>query len=222
MERFISLGKDKIKGSSLIKAGLRHPYSHQADIERKVSEEPKTLYLEEEVNDTSIQRLVDSFREVNKNDPNQDITLRINSDGGYVASVLKMITQMQHLSNPIQTITETNAYSSAALILASGTPGNRYAYSGARIMIHQAQIEINNWKGSIPSLLEFCEEKKRGNTLLLEAFATATGKSFEEIERDTKKDFYLTAEEAVDYGIIDHVIPRPERMIASATLLKLT
>jgi|GEM_PF-1338623 len=222
MERFVSFGQRTITKTPehIRKMGLRFTQA-PSNIEKKSLGELNTLYLEEEVNDSSIQRLIASFREINKNAPNQEITLRINSDGGYIASVLKMITQMQHLSNPIETITETNAYSSAALILASGTPDRRYAYEGARIMIHQSQIKISNWEGSMPALIEYCNEKKKSNDLFLGALAHATGRSFEKIESDTREDLNLTAEEAVNYGIIDHVIPRPERLAKSATLLSL-
>jgi len=138
-------------------------------------------------------------------DPEKDITLYINSPGGVVYSGLAIYDTMQYIKPDVATYCVGFAASAAALLLAAGAPGKRRALPYSRVMIHQP------WGGSRGQATEIEIEareilrlKRIGNEIL----ARHTGKPVEQVEKDTERNFYMSAEEALEYGIIDEISRR--------------
>lgn len=136
--------------------------------------------------------------------PDRDITLFINSPGGVVSSGLAIYDAMRHLKCDVSTVCMGRAASMGAFLLSAGTRGKRYSMENSSIMIHQALGGIQFGQATdVKIQAENLIFTKRQLDRLL---ARTTGKSEEEIARDTERDFYMTPEEAVKYGIIDEVI----------------
>ena len=137
-------------------------------------------------------------------DPDKDIYLYLNSPGGLVTAGLAIYDTMQHVRPNVCTVCMGQAASMAAVLLAAGASGRRMALPNARILIHQP--EISGLYGQATDIgiqaREIMKVKKRLNEIL----AHSTGQSLEVIEKDVERDFYLGAEEAKEYGIIDEVI----------------
>jgi ATP-dependent Clp protease protease subunit len=136
-------------------------------------------------------------------DSTKDINMYINSPGGVVTAGLAVYDTMQFLKTPISTICIGQAASMGALLLAAGDKGKRYALPNARIMIHQP---LGGAQGQATDIEIQTHEILRIKKLLNEILARHTGQPLAKIEKDTDRDFYMTAEEAVNYGIIDQVI----------------
>ena len=142
-------------------------------------------------------------------DPEKDITLYINSPGGVVYSGLAIYDTMQYVKPDVATYCVGFAASAAALLLAAGAPGKRRALPYSRVMIHQP------WGGSRGQATEIEIEareilrlKRIGNEIL----SRHTGKPIEQVERDTERNFYMSAEEALEYGIIDGISRREKEL----------
>lgn len=136
-------------------------------------------------------------------DPDKDINVYINSPGGYVTSGLAVYDTMQFVKPDVNTYCMGQAASLGALLLAGGTKGKRYALPNARIMIHQPWGGAQGAAADIGiQAKEILRLRERINKLLAEH----TGQLLEKVEKDTDRDFFMTAEEALKYGIIDEVI----------------
>lgn len=136
-------------------------------------------------------------------DPDKDINVYINSPGGYVTSGLAVYDTMQFVKPDVNTYCMGQAASLGALLLAGGTKGKRYALPNARIMIHQPWGGAQGAASDIGiQAKEILRLRERINKLLAEH----TGQPLEKVEKDTDRDFFMTAEEALKYGIIDEVI----------------
>jgi len=138
-------------------------------------------------------------------DPEKDIKLYINSPGGIVTSALAIYDTMQYIEVPISTVCVGMAFSGAAVLLAAGTKGKRFALPNAEVLLHQVAVSGGLGGPAIEVQIaakHLLELKERINTIL----HTHTGQDMKKIERDTDRDFYLTAEMAQEYGIIDEVI----------------
>jgi len=141
-------------------------------------------------------------------DPEKDIYLYINSPGGSVTAGLAIYDTMQYVKPDVATICVGQAASAAALILSSGEKGKRFALPHARMMIHQP------WGGAGGQATDIQIQAKEINRLkeqLNKIMADNTGKSVEQIEKDVERDFFLTPESAIEYGIIDKVLIRGEK-----------
>jgi ATP-dependent Clp protease protease subunit len=139
-------------------------------------------------------------------DPNKDIYLYINSPGGMVSAGLAVYDTMQYISCPITTVCIGMAMSFGALLLAAGTKGKRFALPHARIMIHQPAVFGEGLSGSVTDIDIETKELLYTKEKLIEILAKHTGQSVERIKQDTERNFYMSAEEAKKYGIIDEVI----------------
>lgn len=136
-------------------------------------------------------------------DPEKDIQLYINSPGGDLQAALAIYDAMQYVRCPVRTISVGIAASAAALILAGGTKGKRYALPNSRIMIHQPWGMVGGQAADIKiEADEIIKLRRRVNEIL----AFHTGQSVEKIERDADRNFWMSAEEARRYGIVDEVI----------------
>ena len=136
-------------------------------------------------------------------DPNKEISIYINSPGGEVYSGLAIYDTMQYIKPDIATFCVGMAASMASVILMAGTKGKRFALPHSRILIHQGST---GFRGAIPDVEIAARETIRLTTTMTEITAQHTGQPFDKVKRDTERDYYMTAEEAKDYGIIDEVI----------------
>ena len=141
-------------------------------------------------------------------DPEKEINLYINSPGGMVTAGLAIYDTMQYIKSPITTICMGMAMSFGAVLLAAGTKGKRYCLPNSRIMIHQPLISGGGISGQATEIeieaREIVDTKRRLNEII----AKHTGQTAEKIEHDSERNFYLSAEQAKVYGIIDEVIVR--------------
>lgn len=136
-------------------------------------------------------------------DADRDIQLYINSPGGSFTAMTAIYDTMRYLKSDVQTVCLGQAASAAAVLLAAGTPGKRYALPNSRILIHQPYTEGTG--GQISDLEIQANEILRMRELMENMIADATGKSPEQVSRDVERDKILTAEQAKEYGIIDGV-----------------
>jgi ATP-dependent Clp protease protease subunit len=141
-------------------------------------------------------------------DPDRDISLYINSPGGSVSAGLAIYDTMRFIKPDLVTICMGQAASMAALLLAAGTKGKRFALPNARILIHQPSV--SRIGGQATDIRIQAEEMLRMRVLLSQILADATGQSLEKIEEDVERDFILGPQQAVEYGLIDHVLESAE------------
>jgi ATP-dependent Clp protease protease subunit len=141
-------------------------------------------------------------------DPDKDIMLYINSPGGVVESGLAIYDTMQYIKAPVSTICVGLAASIAAVILAGGSRGKRFALPHSRIMIHQPSI--SGLQGPASDIEIYAKEILKSRELLSKLLADRTGQPYERVIRDSERDFFMSAEEAKGYGFIDGVMSRPK------------
>ena len=165
----------------------------------------RIIFLHDEITDESAQQIIAQLLYLEKVDPEKDITLYINSPGGVVSAGLAIYDTMQYINCDVVTVCMGLSASMGAILLSSGTKGKRYALPNAEIMIHQPSGGVAGQCSDIMIVNEnILKCKKRLNTIL----ANNTGQNYEKIERDTDRDCYLTAEEAIAYGLIDGIISK--------------
>ena len=141
-------------------------------------------------------------------DPDKDIHLYINSPGGVVTAGLAIYDTMQYIKPDVSTICLGSAASMAAVLLAAGAPGKRYALPYARVMIHQP---LGGAQGQATDIQIQAREILRLREILNDIMARHTGKPLERIQHDTERDYFMSSEEAKEYGIIDAVVVRGEQ-----------
>ena len=136
-------------------------------------------------------------------DPKRDVTLYINSPGGIVSAGLAIYDTMQYIRPDVSTLCLGQAASMGAMLLAAGAKGKRYTLPNARILIHQP---MGGFKGQATDIDIHAKEILRLRQKLDEILAAHTGQPFVKIQEDTERDFFMSGEEAVEYGLIDEVI----------------
>lgn len=174
-----------------------------AKIEEKLLEQRK-IYLWGAVEDKSARYIVERMLYLEAEDPGKDITLYINSPGGVITSGMAIYDTMQMISSDVSTVCMGLAASMGALLLCGGAKGKRFAWPHARIMIHQPLISGQIVAPAIDIKIQ-AEEIRKIRDELNRIISEATGKTLEQIEHDTDRDYYLNADEGVEYGIIDGV-----------------
>ena len=142
-------------------------------------------------------------------DPGKDINLYINSPGGMVAAGLAVYDTMQYIKAPITTICIGMAMSFGAVLLAAGAKGRRFALPQARVMIHQPLILGEGLSGQATDIEVEAKEMMQTKRILNEILARHTGQPVEKVEKDSERNFYMSAQESKAYGIIDEVIENP-------------
>ena len=163
----------------------------------------RIIFLGEEVNDVTAGLVVSQLLFLESEDPDKDINLYINSPGGSVTAGMAIYDTMQYIKCDVSTICMGMAASMGAFLLAGGTKGKRMALPNSTIMIHQPAGGAQGQATEIKIVAEqILKTKKRLNEIL----AANTGKPLEMIEQDTERDNYMTAEEAMAYGLVDKVI----------------
>lgn len=163
----------------------------------------RIIFLGEEVNDVTASLVVAQLLFLESEDPSKDINLYINSPGGVITSGMAIYDTMQYVKCDVSTICIGMAASMGAFLLAGGTKGKRYALPNAEIMIHQPSGGAQGQATDINIVAEqILKTKKKMNEIL----AANTGKPVDIIAQDTERDNYMTAQEALEYGIIDKII----------------
>ncbi|MEF9939403.1 MAG: ATP-dependent Clp endopeptidase proteolytic subunit ClpP [Clostridium sp.] len=163
----------------------------------------RIIFLGEEVNDTSASLIVAQLLFLESEDTSKDIHLYINSPGGSVTAGMAIYDTMNYIKCDVSTMCIGMAASMGAFLLAGGAKGKRFALPNADVMIHQPSGGAQGQATEIQIVAEkILQTKKRLNEIL----AANTGQPYEVIERDTDRDNYMTAQEAMEYGLIDHVV----------------
>ncbi len=163
----------------------------------------RIIMLSEEVNDTTASLIVAQLLYLESQDPDKDIAFYINSPGGSVTSGLAIYDTMQYIKCDVSTICFGMAASMGAFLLAAGTKGKRLALPNSEIMIHQPS---GGSRGQATDIQIQAEQILKIKSRLNKILAEITGKSVKVIEKDTERDYFMTAEEAVKYGLVDRVI----------------
>jgi len=165
----------------------------------------RIIFLGEEVNETTASLVVAQLLFLESEDPGKDIQLYINSPGGSVTAGMAIYDTMQYIKCDVSTICIGMAASMGAFLLAGGTKGKRFALPNAEIMIHQP---LGGAKGQATEIQIAAEHILKTRKKLNDILAENTGKPFEQIAADTERDNYMTADEALEYGLIDGVITK--------------
>lgn len=163
----------------------------------------RIIFLGEEVNDVTANLVVAQMLFLESENPDKDIHLYINSPGGSVTAGMAIYDTMNYVKCDVSTICMGMAASMGAFLLAGGTKGKRFALPNAEIMIHQPS---GGAKGQATDIKIVADNILKTKKKLNEILAANTGKPMEVIELDTERDNYMTAQEAMEYGIIDQVI----------------
>jgi len=167
----------------------------------------RIVFLDGEINDERADLVVAQLLFLEAEDPKKDISLYINSPGGSVTAGLAIYDTMQYILPQITTICLGQAASMAALILAGGSAGKRLVLPSSRVMIHQPWGGV---EGQSSDIAIHAKEILRLKKLSIEYFAHHTGKSEDEIAKAMERDFFMTADQAVEFGIADKVLNRTE------------
>jgi len=173
-------------------------------LEERLAEE-RIVFLWGQITPIVAGGLIMRLLELQAKQPNRDINLYINSPGGSVDDTLAVYDTIQFLSCDVATYCVGQAASGAAMILASGTRGKRYALPHSKIMIHQPWGGVS---GQASDIQIQAEEILKAKRLLNELLARHSGRDIELIETDTERDRYLTPEEAKEYGIVDEIVAK--------------
>ena len=165
----------------------------------------RIVFLDGEINDITADVVVAQLLFLESMDPEKDIDLYINSPGGSVTAGLAIYDTIQIIRPDIKTICLGQASSLGALLLACGSDGKRYALPSSRVLIHQPWGGVS---GQASDISLQAREIIRLKKLTLDYFALHTRKTVEEVAKDTERDFYMSASEALEYGIIDKILER--------------
>ena len=167
----------------------------------------RIIFLGEEVNDVTASLVVAQLLFLAAEDPDKDINLYINSPGGSVTAGMAIYDTMKYIKCDVSTVCIGMAASMGAFLLAGGAKGKRYALPNAEVMIHQPS---GGARGQATDIRIHAENILRTKAKLNQILAENTGKPVEEVERDTERDNFMSAEEAKAYGLIDAVITKPQ------------
>lgn len=164
----------------------------------------RIIFIDGEINDASADLAVAQILFLESENPDKDISIYINSPGGVVTAGLAIYDTMQYVKCDIQTICMGQAASMAAILLAGGTAGKRYALPSSRVMIHQPRGGVEGQESDISIQ---AKEIIRLKKLSIEYLAKHTNKSTDQIAEDMERDFFMSAQDAKEYGIIDYIMP---------------
>lgn len=163
----------------------------------------RIIFVDGEITDVTADLVVAQILFLESQNPDKDISMYINSPGGSVTAGLAIYDTMQYVKSDIQTICLGQAASMGAILLAGGTKKKRFALPSSRIMIHQP------WGGAQGQAADIAIQAKeiiRLKKLTIDYFAFHTGKKSEQVAEDMERDFYMSAQEALEYGIVDNIM----------------
>jgi ATP-dependent Clp protease protease subunit len=168
--------------------------------------EERIVFLGTPIDDTSANDVMAQFIHLEHQSPDRDISLYINSPGGSFSAMTAIYDTMRYVTCEVETVCLGQAASAAAVLLAAGAPGKRSALPDARMLIHQPSLS-EPMQGQTSDLAIQAEEMMRTRTMLEEMLARHTGRSQERISADIERDKILDAPAAVEYGLVDQIIP---------------
>ncbi|MEA2088138.1 MAG: ATP-dependent Clp endopeptidase proteolytic subunit ClpP [Candidatus Caldatribacteriota bacterium] len=167
----------------------------------------RIIFLGTQIDDATANTIIAQLLFLEANDPDKDIYVYINSPGGSVTSTIAIYDTIQYIKSDVSTICIGMAASGAALILASGTKGKRFALPNSRTMVHQP---LGGAQGQVTDIEIQTRELKRIKDTINKILTHHTGQKYEKIEKDADRDFYMTAQESKEYGLVDDVIKSRE------------
>jgi ATP-dependent Clp protease protease subunit len=176
----------------------------------------RIIFLGSEVNDEVTNRICAQMLLLASSDSERDIALYINSPGGSISAGMAVYDTMQYIKNDVATIAMGMAASMGQFLLCAGAPGKRYSLPHARIMMHQLSGGIGGTAADIAIQAESMLHIKH---VMNDRIAFHTGHTAEEVERDADRDRWFTAQQAKDYGIVDHVIAKASDVTATPALI---
>lgn len=168
----------------------------------------RLIFLGSEINDAVANTIIAQLLFLEYDDPDKDITIYLNSPGGSVTAGLAIYDTMQYVKPDVSTIVVGQAASMAAVLLAAGAKGKRFALPDARILIHQP---LGGFQGQVSDIEIQTREMLRLKQRLTEILANHTGQEAERIAKDSDRDYFMRAEEAQAYGLIDEVMEKHTR-----------
>ena len=163
----------------------------------------RIIFLGTPIDDQIANVIIAQMLFLEHDDPEQDIRLYINSPGGQVYAGLAIYDTMRMIRPDVQTLCVGMSASMAAVLLAAGTPGKRFALPNSRIMIHQGSA---GFRGNVPDIEIAARETMELTKTLTQIMADHTGQPFDKVREDTQRDYYMNGEQARDYGIVDQVM----------------
>ena len=170
----------------------------------------RIIFLGEDVNPTSASLIIAQLLFLDSEDPDKEIFLYINSPGGSITDGMGIVDTMNYIKCPVSTICVGLAASFGAVLLANGEKGKRYATPNSEILIHQPLIggQGGGISGQATEIKIHADHMIRTREKLNKLLSEKTGQSIETIERDTERDHYMTAQEALEYGLIDGIMDK--------------
>jgi ATP-dependent Clp protease protease subunit len=174
----------------------------------------RIIFLGAPIDDIFANLIIAQLLFLEAEDPEKDINLYVNSPGGSVTAGLGIYDTMQYVKPPINTICLGQAASMGAFLLTAGTKGKRFALPNARVMIHQP---MGGFQGQATEIDIHAREILKIRERLNEIMAKHTGQPLEKIALDTERDYFMSAEEAKRYGLIDEVITRPPKLLKAVS-----
>ena len=168
----------------------------------------RIIFLGEDVNSTTASLVIAQLLFLESEDPDREISLYINSPGGSITDGMGIVDTMNYIKCPVSTICVGLAASFGAVLLANGEKGKRFATPNAEILIHQPLIGGNGIAGQTTEIKIQAEHMIKTREKLNKLLSDKTGQSIETIERDTERDHWMTAEEALEYGLIDGIMDK--------------
>lgn len=167
----------------------------------------RIIFIREEFSDELASSVIAQLLFLEAQDPDKDITMYIYSPGGYVSAAFGIYDTMNYIKSDVSTICVGSAASGAAFIVSAGAKGKRYALKNARIMIHQVSGGAD---GHVEDMSIRFKETQAVNELWIQELSKCTGKKVAQIRKDMNRDYYMSAEEAKTYGIVDAVLDKRE------------
>ena len=165
----------------------------------------RIIFLGTQVDDVSAELIVAQLLFLESQDPEKDIQLYINSPGGSITAGFAIYDTMQYIKCDVSTVCIGMAASFGAVLLAGGTKGKRRALSNSEILSNQASISGNGIQGPASDIKILSDHMQRSNQRVIQILAESTGKTEEELKADTDRDYYMSAAEALEYGMIDQI-----------------
>lgn len=166
----------------------------------------RIIFLGEDVNSASAGLVIAQLLFLESEDPEKEIFLYINSPGGSITDGMGIVDTMNYIKCPVSTICVGMAASMGAVLLASGEKGKRFATPNSEILIHQPLIGGGGLSGQTTEIKIHADHMVKTREKLNKLLSEKTGQSLEQIEKDTERDHYMTAQEALEYGLIDEII----------------
>ena len=168
----------------------------------------RIIFLSEEVNSATASLVIAQLLFLESEDPDKEISFYINSPGGSISDGMAIVDTINYIKSPVSTICVGMAASMGAVLLASGAKGKRFATPNSEILIHQPLIAGGGLSGQTTEIKIHADHMVKTREKLNKLLSERTGQSLETIEKDTERDNYMTAEEALKYGLIDGILDK--------------